>query len=335
MLKTLEDVSTDLPTAEAWQAYSQLASYAPNTIKRGALRAISFARGQSEYWQPSTPGAVRTLRNELKVGLLLQTLHRDASIRSWAEQQLLGLETLSFDRPGVMGGRGFVAGQKKRTPYRRLLRGLPHDWVERALYAVVTSRGDLHAALLVLALTGARPSEVSSAEFEYTSVGLNIKLNCAKRAVHMRQHDEILFRRVVPFRRDDGGPWVETLCSLLKFYPAATCPLAEVTPSRLAELCVRVGGSAFPKRKQALRASCFRNQLSADLKASGIERSVIAYMLGHDVRRTAGYYGTAKQAGTMSRSYLDIQALRELAEGHAEPTDPYSVPTEDRPGFAC
>ena len=203
--------------------------------------------------------------------------------------------------------RGMTQPRQKRRSKRQALRGLPPTWREDLYTRGV--RGKYADALLISALTGARPAEVATGidawvEFD-DLLGKDIlclHLTGAKVKASQGQPN-----RFVAYSADDMHPLVEALTKRLSTEPGKKLRVQIAKAGNFTTEIQRLGRSLWRDHGHAITATCFRHQWSADVKASG-DADAASRGLGHRSTKTRKHYGTAHQArGTLALRPVRIE----------------------------
>jgi hypothetical protein len=195
------------------------------------------------------------------------------------------------------------------------IRKYPQDWRERLLGAVQTGIPNMKGAVLVLALTGCRPSELISAELSICDTGIKITVESAKS-----------LRGEEPTRR--GGIYLvsQMTSALVPLAEKGGRPFAKINYKALDNLLQRTSqkkGVLPSLLKISVRSSDFRNQLAADAKAVGWPPEDIALLLGHISTLQQKAYGRS-YLGRRSSFFLPANVI----QSHAVRSVPlaYSMP---------
>jgi integrase len=170
-------------------------------------------------------------------------------------------------------------------------------------YSEQHSRRDLHFALFTMYLTGARPSEIKSAMFDFAAEHAYVTLACAKEKFNERNSR----LRTLAFDRSDRV--INRRLREVELWVAeqeVIHPFRHLKSADLNNLCRRISQKLW--RGQVLvNPSCFRCLFIADLKKDGISRGIIADQVGHTAIKSASRYGTAQQGLKGRRSYLYVE----------------------------
>ena len=191
--------------------------------------------------------------------------------------------------------QGMTQPRRKRRSKRQALRGLPPTWREDLCTRGV--RGKYADALLISALTGARPAEVAAGidtwvEFD-DLLGKDILcLYVTGAKVKASQGQP---HRFVAYSADDTHPLVAALVKRLSMETDRKLRVQIAKPGNFTTEIQRLGRSLWRDHGHTITATCFRHQWSADVKASG-DGDAASRGLGHRSAKTRRHYGTAHQA---------------------------------------
>lgn len=191
--------------------------------------------------------------------------------------------------------QGKIQPRRKRRSKRQALWGLPSTWREDLCER--GARGKYSDALLISALTGARPGEVVTGidTWLHYDEGLGIETVCfcvrgAKVTPHQGQP-----HRFVAYAVDDPHPLVAALMRRLCTEPSRKLHIKIASAGNFTVEIQRLGRNLWRRHPHALTATCFRHQWSADVKAS-VNADSVSQGLGHRSAKTRRNYGTAQQA---------------------------------------
>lgn len=191
--------------------------------------------------------------------------------------------------------QGMTQPRRKRQSKRQVLRGLPSTWREELCER--GARGKYSDALLISALTGARPGEVVmgiDTWLQYDeSLGMEtvcFHVTGAKVTAHQGQP-----HRFVAYAVDDPHPLVAALVRRLCTEPCRKLHIKIANAGNFTAEIQRLGRNLWREHAHALTATCFRHQWSADVKALG-DADAASRGLGHRSAKTRRHYGTTHQA---------------------------------------
>lgn len=212
---------------------------------------------------------------------------RLAEVLPSLHQQLSALITLRQ--------QGMTQPRRRRRSKRQALRGLPPTWREDLCNRGV--RGKYADALLITALTGARPREVVTgieAWLQYDKA-LGLETVClyvtgAKVTAHQGQP-----HRFMAYSVEDPHPLVVALLKRLRAVPNRQLQVQIGKAVNFTAELQRLGRCLWPQHAHPITATCFRHQWSADVKSTG-DADAASRGLGHRSTKTRKYYGTALQA---------------------------------------
>lgn len=181
---------------------------------------------------------------------------------------------------GIASGRCPLIDPKRRVSKRQSLRGLPLDW--RQLLINSATDPQLKAWILVLAATGARPSELAR------GVQVSPVLGGARIVIRGSKTDRGHGQPVRIF--EVIGELAAQLAALeLQWIQARTANQVSTAVGRLAR---KVLGCDRPS---LVSAYSFRHQFASDLKGAGTDGDDLSAILGHSVSDTKKHYGAQRQ----------------------------------------
>ena len=191
--------------------------------------------------------------------------------------------------------QGMTGERAKRRSKRQSLAGLPANWrIDLCKRAV---GGRYLFSLIVLALTGCRPSElvhgidIWRGKDEVTGkLLIHLRIRGAK--VKDSQGQPL---RTISYDTNDPHPLVVVVNELLDTQSEPRVFAQVRSAVNLTVEIRRLARSLWPKHKQPITAYCFRHQFAADLKANGDDEAT-SRGLGHISAETRRLYGTAGQA---------------------------------------
>ncbi|MDM0017547.1 hypothetical protein [Variovorax saccharolyticus] len=283
----------------------------------GDLRMLS-SRTQRSYasafkgylarrpYVPANIHAARAWVAGVRWGCRLNTLHPDPDISDGWKSLLPNIWVPEVEFHDEVGARYIhcVDRNARQGRRRHRLAHIPENFVELMLAeSSLNSRSDLHFALLLLFLTGCRPSEIASASFEFSNEDVRVTIACAKEKFNennSRSRMLTLERQYGVFARylNNLKDWVGLVDRSL--------PFSHLNAAAMNNLCARLSKKLWPKKKIA-NPSCFRCLFIADLKKEGVPREQIAAQVGHLAEKSASRYGTARQGRDGRRAYLCIE----------------------------
>lgn len=206
--------------------------------------------------------------------------------------------------------QGLIQPRRKRSSKRQALRGLPPDW--RTTLCKRGANGKYGLALLVSALTGARPNELEkgidvwkSYDNESQKELICFDIRGAKVTAHQGQSN-----RIISYALDDDNPLVYAMVQHMHDHSVVNLRVEIKDSGNFTVEIRRLAQRQWPNHKHAITAYCFRHQWSADLKAAG-DADAVSKGLGHSSAKTRRYYGTANQASSGDRlKPIRIEAQR-------------------------
>lgn len=208
-----------------------------------------------------------------------------------------------------------VASHRNRISKRRSLQGLPADWREQLIAGA--SKADMRAALLLLAATGVRPSEIEN--------GVTVA------AVPGGVRVSVLGTKT---DRGHGQPIrvFEVVSKLAEQLGALGDQIIKVgSANQLSALAGRLGRKLFGrKRTYTVSAYSFRHLFASELKASPLNGLDVSAILGHAVSDTKKSYGCAKQGRNGIRAKL-LHASREVRLIDKSPRPTLRLSSSHRP----
>lgn len=296
-------------TPEQERILAYLLTLDSETIRRCSQRFKRRLSGAGNAI-PRTKGAAQALTTALNIGLRLNCLHPAPAVAShWLTVHEAGGITLPWRAWMSDDGMPEFSGPSFELPTRRRrqrLKQLPKDWLPNSLSLAERCNDELHAAILVVALTGCRPAEVASIEATLAGDAGHLNIQCAKTGFQRTRYRELNLRP-----ESVMSEWIVRLCGLVRKLPL-THPFSGVNAKAIENGIQRISDDLLKRQENALTASCYRNQLAADLKRDGIPEEEISYCLGHASLRTKSMYGTYQQGKPGRRGYLSLaQSWRE------------------------
>ncbi len=209
---------------------------------------------------------------------------------------------------------GMIGERAKRRSKRQSLAGLPANW--RIALCKRAASGRYLFSLIVLALTGCRPSELAHG----IDVWRGKDENTGKLLIHFRIRGAKVKDlqgqplRTISYDTNDPHPLVVVVNELLDTQSEPRVFAQVRSAVNLTVEIRRLARSLWPKHKQPITAYCFRHQFAADLKANGDDEAT-SRGLGHISAETRRLYGTAGQASKGHR----LRPLRVEVERPVKP----------------
>ncbi len=157
---------------------------------------------------------------------------------------------------------------------------------QERLRARLEERGDRAAlaALEVVRLTGCRPAEIASVRVE----GDRVRITGAK-----SRDDRGIAERVLQVEPLQAA-WIQRAIAALREASPGGDVSAEV--GRVQDRVARAGQVLWPRRAATPTLYSWRHQMGADLKAGGMGRREVAYVMGHRSTQSVNVYGDRRQA---------------------------------------
>ncbi len=216
-------------------------------------------------------------------------------------QKHLDAITLANSEPD----RTVLATKKKRSAgsTKHRIPRLKTGWRDELLQHAIDHNSKYALAIAVMSLSGARPAEL---ETGVTCIiddqRIRIEIHGAKTHNGTYGHET---RSFTCCDDDLAARYLRTIGKSRRF-------VVNAPARRLIDTIPKIARQLYPRRN-AVRptAYCFRNAMSADLKALGYSKEKIAGILGHCVTETQRYYATAKSPSS-SRKITDIVTSGEV-----------------------
>lgn len=191
--------------------------------------------------------------------------------------------------------RRMTQPRQRRKSKRQVLPGLPSDW--RIDLFNRGSRGKYALALLVSALTGARPHElvIGADVWVAHDATLDKPVVCIHLPGAKVKADQGQPNRYLSYALDDNDPLVSALVQRMVDIPDGRLRVRIAHAGNFTKETQRLARDLWPKHPHAITAYCFRHQWSADVKAQG-DPDAVSRGLGHRSAKTRRHYGTANQS---------------------------------------
>ncbi len=180
---------------------------------------------------------------------------------------------------------------------------------QERLRARLEERGDRAAlaVLEVIRLTGCRPAEIASVRVE----GDQVRITGAK-----GRRDRGIPERVLQVQPLQAA-WIQRAIATLREAAPGGDIAAEV--GRVQDRVARAGQALWPRRAATPTLYSWRHQMGADLKASGMSRREVAYVMGHRSTESVNVYGDRRQAsGSKGPRPAPGADLSQVIENHSE-----------------
>ena len=199
-----------------------------------------------------------------------------------------------------------AGGRAKNHSKRARLKGLPQDWREQ-MFDGLQVESKYRDVVAVLSATGARPEEFAKGiqVSVVDSDALSFEILGAK--THQGKYGQERRSFIVKADRKE-------LAYLYKRVSDSGGGLrVEAEAGALSDKIRQLSKKVFPKLRSPISAYVFRNQFSADLKASSLSGSEVSVALGHSVDETKSYYGAAQSARSAG-GVGDVQGSRQVMD---------------------
>lgn len=184
--------------------------------------------------------------------------------------------------------------RRRRRSKRQALKGLPPSWREDL--CARGASGKYADALLVSALTGARPGEVAKGITAWLQhdEALGIETLCLYVHGLKVKTQQGQRYRFMGYAVEDPHPLVAALVKRLSVLPDRKLEIRVAKSGNFTAEVQRLARALWREHVHAITATCFRHQWSADAKATG-DADAASRGLGHRIAKTRKYYGTAQQ----------------------------------------
>lgn len=197
-----------------------------------------------------------------------------------------------------------IEDPQPRQSKRRGLAKLPSNWREQ-MWLILPKASKYRAAIAVLELAGARPSELVTG-VDVVSDGdgrLHITIYGSKRGVDGQHGRE---SRTITVAADTvQAKWLWQAAA----DAGGGLRVSVENPKRLADEVSRLGRRLWPRKRDTVTPYSYRHAFAADVKAQHPEDwDTIAAALGHCVAETQRHYGRAKQSRAGGGRFLAIVA---------------------------
>ena len=213
--------------------------------------------GLFELWQRS----VESLDEELKTLQKIHQLHQKILVKQ--------------------------SGQKNKPSRTKKEQKLPNGWADTLLEQSIDHR--FYKAILVLCVTGCRPSELSDAQFSYSQEKVYVEIKGKKVT---SANGQSLRSFIIPAKKLPQH-FIDELKknSQLQVPEVAT----DNEQKSLRMYLNRLGAKEFPDLEQKISPISFRHTMASTLRDEGWEKGEIAKVMGHASERTQGHYGARKR----------------------------------------
>lgn len=229
---------------------------------------------------------------------LIQLIDKQQRKGDWKEVEKLvaspmmaSLTKLAAMMPAEYGEDWDAQGRRKGKK-SSLLR-LPKDW--RELMAA-KSTGQYRIPMMVALMTGCRPAELEK----------GIKLKVVNKALYVRivgaKVKENAGQEYREFRLADN-PLTSELMQIMTSNGRHEMTVQVEKGNSVSTHMRNVAQKIWPGRKESITVYTARHAMAADCKAAvdnGASEDLVSQVLGHIVDKTATYYGTRSQSGSVS-----------------------------------
>lgn len=289
-------------TKRSYYAYRSALLYCSRELAREALRARDRAQHGSVGWQT----AMAQLNQ-------LQATFMRYPPDSHKQHHMTG--SSSFTWRDIKRYRGQLGTSPHVHSKKRVLSDLRRidSWREKVFEQITARHRD---AVAVIALTGARPSEIAR--------GATI------RCEHNKHGESLLVITIVGTKVTSTTGQPERTLRVRMQSPLAHYLRARLSdengayitvsthPANLCAATIKAGRKAFPKLKETITPYVFRHAFASDLKAASADPVLLAQALGHRATETQQYYGYAVCAS--GRSPLEaVRASAPVRTTHRQP----------------
>lgn len=187
-------------------------------------------------------------------------------------------------------------------PRQRRAKGVSLEDTQ-TLSSHLLERGDRQAwaALTVARWTGARPAEMPGVRM----AGDQVMIEGVKKSHEGQRGAD----RVVTLDDPEGLDQVREAVAILEG--------AEMGP--IQDRISGAGRRLWPQRKAVPSLYSWRHQVGSDLKASGLDRKTVAYLMGHQATESVEVYGRRNRGGKSALRVGQGADLDQVRETHSEP----------------
>ena len=203
-------------------------------------------------------------------------------------------------------------GRMKRKSKRSALKGLPSDWRERVCNFNMNSK--YRIPMLVLALTGCRPSELEKGirvnlKKPESLQGFIVGFDIGGVKLSAEKGQEI---RRITYTSDDKNILLSEFLGSVNLFEYSSFDVGVKSAANFSKEITRIGGLIWPAHKETVSAYCFRHQFASDLKKHYCGNDV-SLALGHASAKTRKTYGSASQSRGQPPQ-LSVGASREIKD---------------------
>lgn len=270
-------------TKRAYYAYRAALLYGASLETKEALRTRDKASYGSAQWQV----AMATLRRCQVIYIRYppdcsKSHHKSGSSSfTWSDVK---------EQRCPSRNPSLIHSKKSMLPKLRRI----ESWREKLFNCVTSSHKD---ATAVIALTGARPSEVArgvTVAVEETGNGQRLLISIQGTKLTATTGQPL---RVMRIRID----CLEARHLLMRIQACASTSMTVTTnPVNLCAAIIRAGRRAFPNLKGSVSPYVLRHAMASSLKHAGVGPVQLAQVLGHQATETQQYYGYAVCASDSS-----------------------------------
>ena len=283
--------------------YQSIASHFYATRIRGEVTSRNIISALKQSAHHYRPGYFRRLKNALRIDQHIKGFHKTAKLISKTKN------------PVTSGEGGLAILQKPKRKQPRVKHVSHSDFVKLATAAKEKKDYQLLAALKIAQTLGCRPAEMESIEF---LGGNTINIKSVKK-IENEHGDDVrgLDRQILLTEKIYGK--VQSWCRIVHSTEHGKSGRMSILQGRLKRLTRKV----YPRRKKHITFYSFRHQKGSDLKASGMSRIEIAYLMGHQSTESIEVYGNRRCASEMLTPLKPGVTIAEIVklvrENHREP----------------
>lgn len=203
------------------------------------------------------------------------------------------------------------AGEQVKPKQARTRRVKPEDEKKLLDHLISTGDRETYSAIQIAKITGARPSEFNQIFVQGNVIYIEGAKKShggtrgADRAIEVSQAEAMIVDAALKRIPDDIGPIQDKLRA--------------------------AGKKLWPQRKSVPSLYSWRHQLGSELKASGMDRRVIAYLMGHQSTASVDQYGNPKMAvgGKVLPKPAEGVELDDIRVKHSDPPSPTAEKAEN------
>jgi hypothetical protein len=212
-----------------------------------------------------------------------------------------------------------------KKPKEKRVKSINDSDLEKLLGSIRGKDEVLFASIAIAEEFGCRPAELFDIKIHE---GNKIFIRGAKKSNGNRGLDRII--EVEEDKIKGLTIAIESLQGFKKDNKDRKSSPAEILQARLALVTKRL----WPRRQARASFYTFRHQLGSDLKSSGMNRSEIAYLMGHQATKSVDVYGDKRSAGaskvTIKAGVSATKIATVVRVNHsAPPSSPPSAPPAD------